>query len=99
LAYNGIAATTATARHAAHGVATMLARANKIDNAMMLNYLAACLSTHHLRKINAAVTRILRPKQQPQLTWNLELPQALPKLPMRQFFTIALPHCTALIRL
>ncbi len=63
-AYNGAAAMTATARRTAQGVATMLAIADKIDNYMMiLNYLAAGLSIHSLRKINAAITKILWPKQ------------------------------------
>jgi hypothetical protein len=38
--------TTATARRAAHQVATMLASADKICNAMIINYLAAGLLIH-----------------------------------------------------
>jgi hypothetical protein len=55
--------TTATARHAVHGVATMLASAVRICNAMILNYLAAGLLIHLLCKINAAIPKILWPKQ------------------------------------
>jgi hypothetical protein len=54
---------TATARRAAHGVTTMLASADKIFNAMILNYLAASLLIHSLHKINAAITKISQPKQ------------------------------------
>jgi hypothetical protein len=54
---------TATARCAAHGVATMLASTDKICNAMILNYLAAGLLIQLQCKINAAIPKISRPKQ------------------------------------
>jgi hypothetical protein len=55
--------TTATARRAAHGVATMLASADKMCNAMILTYLATGLSIQLWRKINTAITKISWPKQ------------------------------------
>jgi hypothetical protein len=60
---NLILITTATARRAAHRVATMLASADKICNAIILNYLPAGLSIQSRHKINAEITEILRPKQ------------------------------------
>jgi hypothetical protein len=41
----------------------MLASADKICNAMIFNYLTAGLSIQLQRKINAAITKILWPKQ------------------------------------
>jgi hypothetical protein len=88
---------TATARCAAHGVATMLASADKICNAMILIYLDAGLLIHLLHKINAAISKILQPSKQQQLTWNAELPQALTKLPMQQHSISAPPHFITVI--
>jgi hypothetical protein len=54
---------TATARRAAHEVAMMLASTDKICNSMTSNYLAYGLLIQSWCKINAAITKILRPKQ------------------------------------
>jgi hypothetical protein len=43
----------------------MLVSADIIDNAMILNYLAAGLSIYWPRNINSAATKISRPKQAP----------------------------------
>jgi hypothetical protein len=79
-AHNGTAAMTATARRAAHKVATMLARADEIGNAMILNYLAASLSIHWLRKINAAITKITGPKQAAATHLELEVTTSTNKI-------------------
>jgi hypothetical protein len=78
--------TTATARCTAHRVATMLGSADKICNAMILNYLAASLSIQSRHKINAAITKILQPKQAP--VTHLELGVATSTIKIANAFAL-----------
>jgi hypothetical protein len=82
---------TTTARHAAHILAAMLASTDKICNAMILNYFAASLSIHLLCKINAAMTKILRPQQAAATHLELGVTKSANKIAN----ALALYFCTA----
>jgi hypothetical protein len=68
----------------------MLAGADKVENAMILNYLAAGLSIYWLHKINAAITKTLRSKQAAATHLELRVSTSVNKIANE----VALYHCT-----
>jgi hypothetical protein len=92
---------TDTARHTVHGVTTMLASADEIDNTIILNYLAVSLPIHQLHKINATIIKIFQPKQAAASHLDLQVATSANKIANAlalYYYTLSLFHIQLFVR-